>query len=162
MWNKVLLHEWTSVNADVYMMPKDNITNLIGLYVEYSFDVSSNSSISGRDLTELVIYQGAILNYDGGVVLHLAQNLSAGNHIEGKFYSWASGTHYTHTGNQRTTALTFFDFSNYKNLSPSASLAWTSVTGTTTLRVTYQSTNSGITASDFLNVNVKLYGLYEK
>lgn len=160
MWNKVLLHEWTAVNADLYTMPKDNITNLIGLYAEYSFDTSSN--ISETNNVRLIIYQNPILNYNGGVVLYLAQSLANSDHVKGKIYSWVSETRYSHTANQRTTALTSFIFSNFYNLSPAAALMWTSVTGNTVLKVSYQSNDGSVTSSDFSNISVKLYGLYEK
>lgn len=160
MWNKVLLHEWTAVDADVYTMPKDNIRNLIGLYAEYSFDTSSN--ISASNGVELVIYQNAIWNYNGGVVFHLAQSLRPSYYVEGKFYSWVSETRYGYTANQQTTDLTLFEFSNYKNLSSSATLAWTNVTFDTTLKVSGLSNSGSVTSSNFLNVDVKLYGLYEK
>lgn len=161
MWNKVLLHEWTAVNADPYTMPKDNIANLIGLYAEYSFDTSS--TVPDFQNVELTIYQNAILNYNGGVVLHLAQSLSPSRHFEGKFYSWVSATRYTYSKNQQTKALVFFDFSNYMDFSPAASLAWTSVTGDTVLKVSHYIDSGGVLHdSDFSNVTVKLYGLYEK
>lgn len=160
MWNKVLLHEWVDVDADLYTMPKDNITNLIGLYAEYSFDTSSN--ISETHNIRLIIRQNPILNYNGGVVLYLAQSLANSAHVKGKIYSWVSGTRYSYTANQRTTALTSFIFSNFYNLSPAAALMWTSVTGDTVLKVTYQSNDGSATSSDFSNIDVKLYGLYQK
>lgn len=160
MWNKVLLHEWTAVGS-VWNMPLDNIDNIIGFYVDASFSFTATAGSPTMETLSLIQVRDANIN-NASTATWFSSQISTcglnGQHIS-RYYMFLLHKN--------------FGFATYAGSDISS--IWdcgilTVIDGGTTSNSIYYDASGTImsqfqlsqTRDKFSNIDVKLYGLYEK
>lgn len=151
MWNKVLLGTFTESDT-IVNISTDNFENLIGLYEESQFTITSGSRDSGNIILSQNISDFG-LSDSSGAIYYIANNLyTAGTYKNKNYIFFTPGTDY---GIYDYGMKQFFVKHFMSSTSTDSTLIYDPSSPNIKFSMSYN-------AQYCSNVTVKLYGLYEK